>query len=135
MNQTAIINVTGVGAQGFTNNLSFSNITNLQDSAKILFNFGTSATSLDGIPALGGSILAPDAVLSTNSTLVGGVYVGSLLNQGGEIDLARANGAQALGFTGFTPSAVPEPASVVMVGLGGLLAVGGAAHRRRRRAA
>jgi choice-of-anchor A domain-containing protein len=131
-NQTAIINVTGVTAQTFTNNLSFSDITNLGDSAHILFNFGNSATSLSGLPPLGGSILAPDASLTSNGVIVGGVYVASLSDQQFEIDLPSANGAAALGFTGFTPSVVPEPASLAMILVGGGMAGGYALNRRRR---
>lgn len=133
---TYIINVTG-GTAGndaltFAGGLGLSNIINQNNSANILFNF-ENATALNGLPNLGASILAPDATLNTSNSLTGGVYVQAVQDTG-EIDLSRANGTLVSGFTGFAPSIVPEPSSVVMVTIGGALAVGFGVHRRRRSA-
>ncbi len=131
--ETVVINVTGGGSPTFSSGLNFSAFSNANDSANIIFNF-ENVTALNSIPNLGASILAPDAVLNTNNSLVGGVYVQSITNTG-EIDQPFSNGTEVPGFTGFVPtiSSVPEPASMVSMLLG-LGIVGGASfiHRRRR---
>ncbi len=131
---TYIINVTG-SATGITfdGGLQVSSLVNQYDSANILFNF-ENATSLTNIPNLGGSILAPNADLNTGNSLTGGVYVNSITNVG-EIDLAQTNSStRVAGFTGYAPSAVPEPASIAST-MAGLAIVAGVAWRRRRRLA
>jgi choice-of-anchor A domain-containing protein len=127
---TVIINVTG-GTPGNDplsfGSLNFSAFQQLNDQANIIFNF-ENATALNGIGNLGGSILAPNAVLDTGNALVGAIYVQSIASVG-EIDLPNSNGTPAPGFTGFI--AVPEPASIVSTLLGVGL-VGGVAWRRGR---
>jgi hypothetical protein len=141
--ETMIVNVAGTPLQGgptaFSSSVN-SNLVGLHDSANILFNF-ENATSLSGIPNLGASILAPNATLNTNNSLVGGIYVQAIQNVG-EIDMAQSNGTGTTngGFTGYVPSGgvvpnvVPEPASVAMIVIGGGIAAGYTAVRRRRAA-
>jgi choice-of-anchor A domain-containing protein len=138
-NETIVINVTGTSFS-VTNGINFGNLIGLNDSANIIFNF-ESVSSLTNITSLGGSILAPNATLNTGSSLVGGIYVQSITSVG-EIDLAQSNGSGTPngGFTGYVPSvivsnaAVPEPASLSMIVIGGGIAAGYAAMRRRRAA-
>jgi choice-of-anchor A domain-containing protein len=129
---TVVVNVTGAAAALNYGNLNFSSFQNLNDQANIIFNF-ENATALNNITNLGGSILAPNATLSTGSSLVGSVYLKSISNTG-EIDAPKVNGTEVTGFAGFVPSvAVPEPASIVS-SLIGLVLAGGVAWRQRQRA-
>jgi choice-of-anchor A domain-containing protein len=128
---TVVVNVTGAAAALNYGNINFSAFQNLSDQANIIFNF-ENATALNNITNLGGSILAPNANLSTGSSLIGSVYIKSISNTG-EIDAPKVNGTEVTGFAGFVPSvAVPEPATIVST-LSGLVLFGGAAWRRRRR--
>jgi hypothetical protein len=119
--ETLVINVTGSGALNF-GPLNFSAFHNAHAEAYIIFNF-KNTTALNGMANLGGSILAPSAVLNTNSSLVGSVYVMSISNTG-EIDQPHSNGSEVTGFQGFVPGAVPEPASIVSMLTGLCLVVG-----------
>jgi choice-of-anchor A domain-containing protein len=124
---TVIINVTG-GADSLSfQGLNFSAFQQLNDQANIIFNF-ENVTALNGVSNLGGSILAPDAVLNTGNSLTGGIYVQSIASVG-EIDLANSMGTPGNGFTGFVT--VPEPSSIVSTMLGVSLVVGCFRHRRR----
>jgi choice-of-anchor A domain-containing protein len=124
---TVIINVTG-GADALSfQGLNFSAFQQLNDQANIIFNF-ENVTALNNITDLGGSILAPDAVLNTGSMLTGGIYVQSITAVG-EIDLANSMGTPGNGFTGFVT--VPEPSSIISTILGVVL-VGGFSRSRRR---
>jgi choice-of-anchor A domain-containing protein len=129
--ETVVVNVIGSGSISISSGLGISNFVNANDSANIIFNF-ENATALTIGENLGASILAPDAALNTNGvSLKGGVYVNSIANVG-EIDLATSSSGSALGFTGYVPATVPEPASLAMMLLGGGMAAGSAAVRRRR---
>lgn len=119
--ETVVINVTGSGALNFSSGLNFSAFANAKDSANIIFNF-ENATALNGIGNLSASILAPNAVLNTNNSLVGSVYVNSITKVG-EIDQPFSNGTEVTGFQGYTPQVVPEPGSAVLL-LSGLAAAG-----------
>ena len=137
--ETIVINVTG-GTSGndplnFSSGLNFYAFSNAKDSANILFNF-ENATALNGVPTLGASILAVNANLSTNNSLVGSVYVKSILNTG-EIDQPFSNNTEVNGFTGFVPtvSSVPEPASIVSMLLGIVIVEGAWWRHRLRRSA
>lgn len=136
---TVVVNVTG-GTPGnaplnFSSGLNFNAFWGKQNEAKVIFNF-INTTALNGIPNLGGSILAPNAVLNTNNTLVGSVYVKSITKVG-EIDMARVGGVEVTGFNGFTPnvSAVPEPSSLAMCGLAGLAGLAAGWKRARKASA
>ncbi|WP_158633425.1 collagen-binding domain-containing protein [Tautonia sociabilis] len=111
---TVIVNVVGAGVLNASSGLQY--FQNFQDSANILFNM-VDATEVNGINNLGASLLAPRAVLNTNATLRGGIYVGSVANVG-EIDLPSSDGRFFGGYTGFVPTSmvVPEPSSAVLFG-------------------
>ncbi|WP_435009203.1 collagen-binding domain-containing protein [Tundrisphaera lichenicola] len=136
---TVIINVMGGNAINyFSSGLNFAAFSNLANEAHLLFNF-QNATALNGFNNFGGSILAPNADLTTSSSPVGSIYVKSI-TQIGEIDLPRSFGSPRPGFEGYvpplvdpSPNPVPEPATILSTLSG--LAIVGAGWLRRRRAA
>jgi choice-of-anchor A domain-containing protein len=100
---------------------------NLGDEAAgpyVLWNF-ENATSIDLPHGFSGSILAPDATLTTGNQVNGSVAVATF-NQGGEVHLGTFQGDSALSHV----LGVPEPGAwaVMILGVG---LVGSALRRRR----
>ncbi|RYG33815.1 choice-of-anchor A family protein [bacterium] len=115
---TVLFNVTGASGS-----FAYPSLNNF-DSSKTLWNF-TNATNLS-VNGLKGSVLAPYAALSaTNSgqTIDGQVFASSMV---GGINIGSSTFS---GDLAYSPQAVPEPASMVAFGIGGL-----ALFRRRRNA-
>jgi choice-of-anchor A domain-containing protein len=108
-----IINVTGAS---ITSRFNFSGGGWAPSDAKILWNFAE-ATSLSLANNFYGSILAINAEVLHSSTSTDGAIFAKSLNSSGEIHLPR--------YAGFDPTSgvVPEPASVVMAGMGAAFAL------------
>lgn len=110
---TVLVNVNGTNIRfDGGNNITVDGVQTMGDRAKVanvLFNF-RDATSiyLDG--ALYGSILAPNAALTTNHNLKGQIIVDNLVHSG-EIHAAAFTGV-------LPPTSVPEPATLVLMGSG-----------------
>jgi len=77
-----------------------------------LWNFEDQTSPLSLNREWHGSILLPDASLNTTSAINGGVFVGGDFTTSGDVRLP--------GYSGFAPSAVPEPSSVILTALAGI---------------
>jgi choice-of-anchor A domain-containing protein len=126
-NQQVLINVSGTN---FTepSGVNFNGNSTLADN--VIWNF-SQATAIGLSSGFYGSILAPNATLSTGSTLTGNIEVANISSTG-EIDLASPN---------FTPplnaipagGPLPVPASFGLVAVGSVALLAGAGLRKRVR--
>ncbi|QDT52103.1 hypothetical protein Pan44_01120 [Caulifigura coniformis] len=91
----------------------------------VLWNFEDQTSPLSLSREWYGSILLPDSNLNTTSAINGGVYVGGDFTTSGDVRLAGY-----IGHAEYTPSAVPEPSSIILTALAG---VGLVSARLRRR--
>ncbi|WP_165226854.1 choice-of-anchor A family protein [Aquisphaera insulae] len=103
-------------------------------SSHILWNFvNATSVNINGI-GIDGTVLATKASVTFNSGQLNGSLIADSLTGGGEthIDQGGISGGADTRFTGqlVTP-AVPEPASVVMLGSAAVFGLGLAARRRR----
>lgn len=106
-----------------------------QYGGRMLWNF-YNATNLTINNQWGGSLLAPDAFLTNNQNIEGGVFVNGL-DQRGEIHLQSFTGSlpDGGGAAGRPSGAVPEPAGMALFAAGlGAMGMLGALRRRSRRA-
>jgi choice-of-anchor A domain-containing protein len=127
-NQTVVINVLGSALNiGGGSNFNAPG----GDGANILWNFNQAQTV--NIGNWYGSILAPDATLTTSNGNITGSVVSRIFNESGEVHLATFGGTSRYLVTtpDNPPGAVPEPASWMTMLLG--FGVSGSIIRRRRR--
>jgi choice-of-anchor A domain-containing protein len=125
-NQQVLINVSGTSFSE-PGGVNFNGDSTQADN--VIWNF-SQATSISLSSGFYGSILAPDATLSTTSTITGDVAVADISSTG-EIDFASPNFTPPLNAipTGGNPA--PIPASFGLVGLGSLAMLAGVALRKR----
>jgi choice-of-anchor A domain-containing protein len=121
---TVIVNVSGTTVQSSNTALTVDGTQPTAGSnaaAGVLFSFDN-ATSIALDSSFGGTILAPYATLTGNSQFNGQIIVNNL-NFSGEI--------HGTGFTGYLPTPVPEPATLLLVG-STLLGAAPVVRRRRK---
>ncbi|MBI1197704.1 MAG: choice-of-anchor A family protein [Phenylobacterium sp.] len=113
-----VVNVSGTNLS-FPGGFNFNGPSGL--GTKVIWNF-YEATTLNFNTSFYGSVLAPNAVVSTNN-FVEGTLVAKTLNAGGEVHMSNLGGT-------YTVPGVPEPATwaLMILGFGGA----GAMLRRRR---
>ena len=117
-----VFNVTGASINFNQGNFT-GGLASVAFSSAAIFNFHQ-ATSLNFTNHFYGAVLAPNAAFTNSTAIEGSVFVQSF-TQNGEVHLPN--------YAGPALSAVPEPASIALLGIG---AAGGLAldARRRRRA-
>ena len=105
-----VFNVTGTSI-AFNQGNFVGNLASLDFASKAIFNF-YQATSVSFDRHFFGAVLAPNATFSNSTANEGSVFVKEF-NQRGEVHLPTYKGL-------LPPSAVPEPASLAMLTLGGI---------------
>ena len=122
-NQQVIINVSGSsftepGAVNFNGNSTIAD--------NVIWNFSDVTGTISLSSGFYGSILAPDATLSSSNTITGNVAVANIQSTG-EIDFASPS------YTVPAGGPLPIPASFGLVGIGSLGLLAGAGMRKRVR--
>jgi hypothetical protein len=127
-----------IGAADSIQNTGFSLIGGI-GADHVLYNFyGATSLTLSGV-GVEGTILAPTAAVTFNNGAInGGMIAGSLVGSGETHIYDGGHGASTL-FDGTLPgggdilpaTAVPEPASLALMAIGGVALVGYARQQRR----
>ena len=81
------------------------------DNANVMWNFGTGYSAINLQNEFEGSILAPDATVTTGNTPVEGSIFANVINANGEIHLPYYAGVDPV-------SSVPEPSAIVLASIG-----------------
>ena len=127
-NQQVIINVSGTSFAE-PGGVNFNGNSTIADN--VIWNFSDVTGTISLSSGFYGSILAPDATLSTSSTITGNVAVAKI-NSPGEIDLASPSYTVPLNAVP-AGGPLPIPASFGLVGIGSLGLLAGAGMRKRVR--
>jgi choice-of-anchor A domain-containing protein len=110
-----IINISGQNVDWTTGSF-FSQFNTPMWDGKVLLNFYNASTvTLSG--QLGGYIVAPDADVTLQSSIQGGIMCSNLVANG-EIDLPSSSTSSS--WSGTLPVPVPEPSTLALAAMGGL---------------